>query len=99
MVQYSVAEKSAESTLKQRKDQDQPAPVASNSRKIVNISVNVNTWKPPHYQEPREAAGLDIQKSVQESEAGLGKSGAWSMKDNNSIVSAGNGNVRCISES
>lgn len=94
MVQYSVAEKSAESTLKPRKDQDQPAPVASNSRKIVNISVNVNTWKPPHYQEPREASELDIRKSVQESEAGLGKSGAWSMKDNNSIVSAGNGNVK-----
>jgi hypothetical protein len=94
MVQYSVAEKSAESTLKPRKDQDQPAPVASNSRKIVNISVNVITWKPPHYQEPREASELDMRTSVQESEAGLGKSGAWSMTDNNSIVSAGNGNVK-----
>lgn len=99
MVQYSVAEKSGESTLKPRKDQDQPAPVASNSRKIVNISVNVNTWKPPHYQEPREVSELDSRKSVPENEAGLGKSGAWLMKENNNIVSAGNGNVRCISES
>lgn len=99
MVQYSVAEKSGESTLKPRKDQDQPAPVASNSRKIVNISVNVNTWKPPHYQEQREVSELDSRKSVPENEAGLGKSGAWLMKENNNIVSAGNGNVRCISES
>ncbi|XP_058203666.1 uncharacterized protein LOC131317950 isoform X2 [Rhododendron vialii] len=99
MVQYSVAEKSGESTLKPRKDQDQPAPVASNSRKIVNISVNVNTWKPPHYQEPREVSELDGRKSVPENEAGLGKSGAWLMKENNNIVSAGNGNAKPAADS
>lgn len=99
MVQYSVAEKSGESTLKPRKDQDQPAPVASNSRKIVNISVNVNTWKPPHYQEPREVSELDSRKSVPENEAGLGKSGAWLMKENNNIVSAGNGNAKPAADS
>lgn len=99
MVQYSVAEKSGESTLKPRKDQDQPAPVASNSRKIVNISVNVNTWKPPHYQEPREVSELDSRKPVPENEAGLGKSGAWLMKENNNIVSAGNGNAKPAADS
>lgn len=97
MSRYSVAGKTDGSTRKPRKDQDQPS-AANTSSKIVNISVNVNSWKPPHYQETREVSDVDGQKFVQESEAGADKSGFPLMKENNS-VSVGNGNVRYLSKS
>lgn len=94
MVRYSVAKNSDEIMRKPRKDQDQSALAANTSRKIVNISVNVNTWKPTHYPEPREVSEMDIRKSVQESEAGLGKSGVWLMNEKSNPVTAGNGNTK-----
>jgi len=66
---------------------------ANTSLKIVNISVNVNTWRPPHYQEPRDAA-MDNQKSVQNNEGNAGRFGAKLMKEVSKPVSVGNGNVR-----
>ncbi|THG14317.1 hypothetical protein TEA_002680 [Camellia sinensis var. sinensis] len=94
MVRYSVAKNSDEIMRKPRKDQDQSALAANTSRKIVNISVNVNTWKPTHYPEPREVSEMDNRKSVQESEAGLGKSGLWLMNEKSNPVTAGNGNTK-----
>lgn len=94
MVRYSVAKNSDEIMRKPRKDQDQSALAANTSRKIVNISVNVNTWKPTHYSEPREVSEMDNRKSVQESEAGLGKSGVWLMNEKSNPVTAGNGNTK-----
>lgn len=94
MVRYSVAKNSDEIMRKPRKDQDQSALAANTSRKIVNISVNVNTWKPTHYPEPREVSEMDSRKSVQESEAGLGKSGVWLMNEKSNPVTAGNGNTK-----
>ncbi|XP_057496547.1 uncharacterized protein LOC130781370 [Actinidia eriantha] len=93
MVQYSVAKNNEQNMRKPRKDQDQPVPVASTSRKIVNISVNVNTWKPPHYQEPGEVSEMDTRKPIQEHEAGAQKSGVWLMKENSKLVTVGNGNA------
>ncbi|KAK9123460.1 hypothetical protein Sjap_013062 [Stephania japonica] len=50
MVQYSVANNTDE-LVKRARVKDQKSPPAAGNRKIVNISVNVNTWKPPaHYQ-------------------------------------------------
>ncbi|KAK9169515.1 hypothetical protein Syun_001655 [Stephania yunnanensis] len=50
MVQYSVAHNTDE-LVKRARVKDQKSPPANGNRKIVNISVNVNTWKPPvHYQ-------------------------------------------------
>lgn len=94
MVRYSVAKNSDEIMRKPRKDQDQSALAANTSRKIVNISVNVNTWKPTHYPEPREVSEMDNRKSVQESEAGLGKSDVWLMNEKSNPVTAGNGNTK-----
>ncbi|KAL6964827.1 hypothetical protein U1Q18_035882 [Sarracenia purpurea var. burkii] len=91
-VQYSVAKNSEENTWKPRKDQDQPVPLASTSRKIVNISVNVNTWKPPHYQGPREVSETDTRKAVKESEAGIDKSAVRLLKENSNLVTVGIGN-------
>lgn len=54
--------------MTQYKQKNQPSLVANSSRDIVNISVNVNTWKPPHYQDPRQIAELGGQKFLQESE-------------------------------
>ncbi|XP_052170255.1 uncharacterized protein LOC127786697 isoform X2 [Diospyros lotus] len=97
-VQYNMAENSSKMSQKPRKDQDQPALVASNSQKIVNISVNVNTWKPSHYQEPREMREVDVQKSIQESESGHGKSGMWLTKENSNLVTASNGNAKSVAD-
>ncbi|CAK9154884.1 unnamed protein product [Ilex paraguariensis] len=97
MVQYSVTDNADESTRTLRRDQDPPA-AANNSRKIVNISVNVNTWKPPHFQQTREVTEMDNRKSVQESEAPAGKSGVQLAKENSNHVTAGNGNAKPLAE-
>ncbi|KAJ9685739.1 hypothetical protein PVL29_017683 [Vitis rotundifolia] len=95
MVQYSVAKNADEGMRTMRsKDQGQPSAVANTSRKIVNISVNVNTWKPAHYQGPREVEEVDGQKPVQGNETGTGKSGVRLMKANGNPVSVGNGNAK-----
>ncbi|XP_011007333.1 PREDICTED: nucleolin 1-like isoform X3 [Populus euphratica] len=75
------------------KDQDISVSAANTSLKIVNISVNVNTWRPPHYEEPRDAA-MDNQKSVQNNEGNAGRFGAKLMKEVSKTVSVGNGNAK-----
>lgn len=91
-VQYNVAGKADQSTSKPKKDQ-YPSVAADASSKIVNISVNVNTWKPSQYQETREVSAVTCRKFVQESEAGAGKSNVQLMKENSGPFFAGNGNV------
>ncbi|KAK1305916.1 hypothetical protein QJS10_CPA10g00141 [Acorus calamus] len=87
MVQYSVAKDTDEVIRKTRlNDQDSSVPsVANASRKIVNISVNVNTWKPPHYQEPRDSAEVEARMTMGNSEAVAAKSTRL-MKENNVAV-------------
>ncbi|KAK8615085.1 hypothetical protein V6N13_068871 [Hibiscus sabdariffa] len=91
MVQYNVA-KDDEILRTRNKDQNQST-IASNSRKIVNISVNVNTWKPPHHQEPREVSELEGRKSLLDSEAAANKSNVRLMENGNPVT-VGNGNVK-----
>lgn len=94
MVEYSVAKNADDRMqLMRNKDQGQPAVASSTSQKIVNISVNVNTWKPPHYQEKREAAQVGSWKSLQAGDGGASKSSMRIMKDNSNPVTV-NGNVR-----
>lgn len=89
MVQYSVAKNTDHVMhLKQNRDHEQPA-APSTSHKIVNISVNVNTWKPSQYQEPREFAEIDGLKT----EAGAPRSGHQLTKDNISTPKVSNGNA------
>lgn len=86
LVQYSVAKNADEVMRKTRaKNQDQTAGVGNASRKIVNISVNVNTWKPPNYQEAQEAPEVENRKVVQKTEM---------MKENSNPIMASNGNVK-----
>ncbi|XWS32549.1 hypothetical protein CRYUN_Cryun23aG0167400 [Craigia yunnanensis] len=94
MVQYDVAKDDEIMQITRNKDYNQSTTAANTSRKIVNISVNVNTWKPPHYQEPREVSELDNRKSVQESEAVASKSNIRLMKESDNPVTVGNGNVK-----
>ena len=89
----SEGEDSLMSKYSGAKDQDKSVSAANTSLKIVNISVNVNAWRPPHYQEPRDAV-MDNQKSVQNNEKNAGKFGAKLMKEVSKPVSVGNGNVR-----
>nr|XP_023881866.1 protein gar2 [Quercus suber]POE73790.1 polyadenylate-binding protein 2 [Quercus suber] len=91
MVQYSVAN-NADDVVRRNKDHDQAVAAANTSRsKIVNISVNVNTWKPPHYQEPREIVEVDNRKSLLDSDTGSGKSGVRLMTE---PAKVGNGNAK-----
>ncbi|KAJ6670897.1 ZINC FINGER CCCH DOMAIN-CONTAINING PROTEIN 14 [Salix viminalis] len=89
----SKAEDSLMSKYSGAKDQDKSVSAANTSLKIVNISVNVNAWRPPHYQEPRDAV-MDNQKSVQNNEKNAGRFGAKLMKEVSKPVSVGNGNAK-----
>ncbi|KAL8171469.1 hypothetical protein V2J09_023273 [Rumex salicifolius] len=93
MVQYTVAQNAEKVSLQQRpKERDPPISAASASRKILNISVNVNTWKPPHYQPQSDATELDTQRSLQQNEVRAGKSSVQFTKENsNSLALNGNG--------
>ncbi|XP_022756766.1 uncharacterized protein LOC111304482 isoform X2 [Durio zibethinus] len=91
MVKYSVAK---DDEIMQMTRNNQSTGAANTSRKIVNISVNVSTWKPPHYQEPRDVSELDGRKSLQESEAVAGKSNIRLIKENDNPVTVGNGNAK-----
>ncbi|XP_021280563.1 nucleolin 1 [Herrania umbratica] len=94
VVQYSVARGDELMQRTRNKDHDQSTAAANTSRKIVNSSVNVNTWKPPYYQEPREVSEFGSRKSLQEIEAVASKSNLRLMKENGNPVSVGNGNVK-----
>ncbi|KAG9448447.1 hypothetical protein H6P81_008412 [Aristolochia fimbriata] len=79
MVRYSVAQNANEVVPRTRmKDLDQ----SNNSRKIVNISVNVNTWKPPHYQSQAEVKEGINWPVLQKEEVGPGKSNDQPVKGN-----------------
>ncbi|KAK3019537.1 hypothetical protein RJ639_004325 [Escallonia herrerae] len=79
MTQYSVAN-----------NEDQRAAVGNSSSKVVNISVNVNTWKPPHYQEPREVSVMDSRTIAPETEAGATKADMRQMNEISNAVKVGN---------
>ncbi|WJX31002.1 hypothetical protein P8452_19485 [Trifolium repens] len=93
MVQYSVA-KNADDILrlKQNREQEQSAAAHNTSRKIVNISVNVNTWKPEQYQEPREVVELDGHK-ILDKKTGESRSNMHLVKENANALKISNGNV------
>ena len=93
LMQYSVA-KNTDDSLRLR--QERPTAVArSPSRKIVNISVNVNTWKPSQYQEPREIADLNGHK-ILDNETGGPRSNIQLVKENTNALKNSNGNVNIV---
>ncbi|XVF73644.1 hypothetical protein PTKIN_Ptkin12aG0218700 [Pterospermum kingtungense] len=94
MVQYTVAKDDEFMQITKNKDRNQSTAAANTSHKIFDISVKVNTWKPPYYQDPREVSELDSRKSTQESEAVARKSNIRLMKENDNPVTVGNGNVK-----
>ncbi|KAG7018087.1 Polyadenylate-binding protein 2-A [Cucurbita argyrosperma subsp. argyrosperma] len=67
-VPFRDVENSEDERMTQYKQKDQPSLVTNSSRDIVNISVNVNTWKPPHYQDPGQIPEVGGQKFLQEGE-------------------------------
>ncbi|XP_057459079.1 uncharacterized protein LOC130749716 isoform X2 [Lotus japonicus] len=95
MVHYSVAKNDDENvSLERNRDQEQSA-VTPNTSKIVNISVNVNTWKPPgpaQCQEPRKVAELDGQKTLN-SNIGAPRSDPRLVKENARALKTNHGNV------
>lgn len=55
---------------------------AKSSSKIVNTSVNVNTWKPPQYEVPRDASEVEKPVIVDESDVSAGKTNPRLTKEN-----------------
>ncbi|XWS45705.1 hypothetical protein CRYUN_Cryun14cG0002500 [Craigia yunnanensis] len=94
MVPYSVAKDDEIMQITRNRDHNQSTAAENTSRKIVNISVNVNTRKLRHYQQPREVSELDGRKYLPESEAVASKSNIRSMKENGNPVTVGNENVK-----
>ncbi|KAK7271589.1 hypothetical protein RJT34_27621 [Clitoria ternatea] len=93
MVQYSVANNVDDSLrLKRNREQEQPPASQSTSHKIVNISVNVNTWKPPQHHEPRELTELHGNKTF-DNERGAPRSSLRLVKENANTLKVSNGNV------
>lgn len=83
MVQYSVAQNTDEMTSHSRKkDQELLVSAANTKHKIVNISVNVNTWKPRHYPALRARPEVETPKSTQETDNGASNSNLRVMKEN-----------------
>lgn len=93
LVQSSLIQDTNALTYQTRKKgNEQPGPSANAKHKIVNISVNVNTWKPPHYQPPREIMEVETRKSMQATDTGAGTSNVHVMKENSSPLTVlGNG--------
>ncbi|GMH20605.1 hypothetical protein Nepgr_022446 [Nepenthes gracilis] len=89
MVKYSEALNAHEAMQPTPiQDQDSRVAMANASRKVVNISVNVNTWKAPLYNHPMDVKELKPPKSVHQNEIASGKSNVRSMKESS--------NPRCI---
>ncbi|KAF2293609.1 hypothetical protein GH714_003350 [Hevea brasiliensis] len=86
MVQYSVT-KNADDVMQIARNKGQEQPVSS-AKTSLNISVNRNTWKAPHYQESREVTEIGNWKSVQENEVDARKSGMLGMKENSDFKQA-----------
>ncbi|KAH1211125.1 Polyadenylate-binding protein 2 [Glycine max] len=93
MVQYSVA-KNVDDSLRQKRNREQEQLAASpnTSHKIVNISVNVNTWKPPQHQVSREVTELDGNITFY-NERGDPRSSTRLVKENASTLKVSNGNA------
>lgn len=92
MLQYSVAKNADDSMhLKQNRDHEQPA-APNTSRKIVNISVNVNAWKPAQFQGAREIAEVD---GLEARDIGTEapRSGLHMLKNDADTLKVSNGNV------
>lgn len=93
MMQYSLAKTVDDSLhLKRNQEREQHDASPNTSHKIVNIfSVNVNTWKPPKRQEPREVEELDGNKAFY-NERGP-RSSLRLVKEHANTQNVSNGNV------
>ncbi|GLJ23624.1 hypothetical protein SUGI_0447400 [Cryptomeria japonica] len=61
-VQYRVA-KNSQDMARENRVQRAASETTSASGKILNISVNVNTWKPTHFQSSRDAVAMKTKTS------------------------------------
>ncbi|EEF49169.1 poly-A binding protein, putative [Ricinus communis] len=97
MVQYSVGRSADNDDMRTTRNKDRDQPVSA-AKAVVNIPMNLNTWKPPHCQESRRFPEMGNWNSVQENKADTTKSGARLMKENNNIVMVGNGNAKPVAD-
>ena len=87
-LQYSVAQDSDEVVRNTRLiDQDPTSSAtAKASNKIVNISVNVNTWKPPRYQVPIDVSEAENRVTVEKTDPSAGKANTRLPKENDTAM-------------
>lgn len=94
MGQYRASNADDVMRITRIKDHDQPV---SSAKTSLNFSTNLNSRKPPNFQEPREVAEMGNWRSVEENEEDAGKSTIQAMRENGNPVMVGNGNVRWLS--
>lgn len=95
MGQYRASNADDVMRITRIKDHDQPVPSAKTS---LNFSTNLNSRKPPHFQEPREVAEMGNWRSVEENEEDAGKSTIQAMRENGNPVMVGNGNAKPVAD-
>ncbi|XP_072992125.1 uncharacterized protein [Typha latifolia] len=87
MADYSVAQESDVMRKPRLIDQGPPASSAPRtSSKIVNISVNVNTWKPPNYEARRDASGVESEISLNNGGSNTGKPNVRNQNENSASI-------------
>ncbi|KAL3516498.1 hypothetical protein ACH5RR_023400 [Cinchona calisaya] len=94
MVQCNVANNADEIAKVTLKNQDQLGKISRTSHKMVNVSLNLNTWKSPQYEELRGSLEVDNQKSIQMNEALTSLPAGRLMEENNNPVVVANGNAQ-----
>ncbi|WOL06651.1 hypothetical protein Cni_G15385 [Canna indica] len=83
MDQESIVQVPEEISRRRSMDQEPcTGSAAMTSKKIVNISVNVNTWKPPHYQVSRNDAEVENTVTQEKSKVGTGNRNVKLPKEN-----------------
>ncbi|XP_050210228.1 uncharacterized protein LOC126660670 [Mercurialis annua] len=92
---YNDSKRADDMHITQNKNSDQPLSAA---KAAVNVSMNLNTWRPPQYQESRGIMKMGNWNSVQENEADTTKSVAQVMKENNHPVTVSNGNAKPVAD-
>ncbi|XP_059311549.1 uncharacterized protein LOC132063129 [Lycium ferocissimum] len=68
IVKHGVAYNADDILDKSQKDQDRPTFAPGAHHQPMNVPLNVNTWKSPQYQEPRQSVEIENRRSAQSSE-------------------------------
>lgn len=93
VVEYGVTDNANDILHKSQKDQDRPIFAPGAPHQPMNVTLNVNTWKSPQYQEARQALEIENQRSTQSSEGLAIEPYMLLTKESTNPIAVANGNV------